>query len=65
MIDETTRTYDVGRINAGADLHATVYKAVVRAFGTGLTRPEITDILMAVVCLLPLDDGSDDEEPQR
>ena len=37
---ESTRTEDVGRTNAGAELHAMVSKAVVKAFGCGLTRIE-------------------------
>jgi hypothetical protein len=58
---ESTCTEDVERINAGADLHATVPKAVVKAFGCGLTRQEIQDVVMAVVCLLPLVHDPDDE----
>ena len=51
---KSTHTEDVGRTNAGADLHAMVSKAVLKAFCCGLTRQEIQDVLMAVVCLLPL-----------
>lgn len=50
---EPTRTLDIERIKARADLHAMVSGAVVKASGCGLTRREITDLVMSVVGLLP------------
>jgi hypothetical protein len=64
MSPDPTRAEDIERIKAGADLHTTVSAAIVKAFGCGLKRVEITDVVMSIICLLPLNGKEDDDDSE-